>query len=355
MLQNHIAVTQEYFSMEHDYSLLNVKKESDDDGVENNAGECDGIETVDIMEEVNTKPLEVPEIIPINSIHDSLLYSVVTSAFEENAADYIKVNIGCGEEEQLCELTNKNISKKELPKVILDKIDDKSTIIADESIPKHIFNQITDKSTVQHDGKSYVLAKAYSCHKCKELFFDKVKLQAHNCTAMANEPKRPKGVPPSPTRLLKCKKCLKIFCSNQQLGKHVCRTITLLQCKKCKKRFRYGSCFSKHQCTLVPRQKKKFPCKVCKEVFLTSRKLTLHRNELHPIPKTHKCRRCNIVFQTREEFMKHGKEEHKSPSTTCPICHKTIKRENVSKHRASHSGELNFCCEYCGEYNHSSY
>lgn len=339
--------------MEHDYSSLTVKVEPGDD-----ADNKDGIEDAHTTEKVEEMKLaQVPGVplIPLISAYPNILFSALTVAKDEDKADYINVNIGCGEEEQLCELTNKNISKNELPKVILDKIDDKSTIIADESIPKHIFNQITEKSTVQHDGKSYVLAKAYSCHKCKELFFEKVKLKSHNCTPMV-----PKVVlepvadaaPSAPTRLLKCKKCLKIFCSNQALGNHVCRTITLLQCKKCKKRFRYGSCFTKHHCTLIPRpKKKKYTCKVCKESFPTCRKLTTHRHELHPIAKTHKCRRCNIVFQTKEEFLKHGKEEHKSTSIACPICHKSIRRDNVSKHRASHSGELNFCCEYCGEFN----
>ncbi|KPJ01324.1 Zinc finger protein 57 [Papilio xuthus] len=121
-------------------------------------------------------------------------------------------------------------------------------------------------------------------------------------------------------------------------------------CKECGKLFK-----SKHNRYLhIARTHKKepaYPCTKCDEVLFSYTLRYRHMIEVHGIERLFECEQCDRTYDSRKSLREHNRRFHlKIFKHQCDLCDKRFYLPSrLKEHIASHSGERNFRCEYCGK------
>ncbi|XP_055547626.1 zinc finger protein 345-like [Wyeomyia smithii] len=163
-----------------------------------------------------------------------------------------------------------------------------------------------------------------------------------------------------------CNICGVRYRVSTDLSKHVLsdhQGKTAYHCKACNVSFETKNQYYRHRNQVHTKPTRKpYRCRLCPEVPLTSRDLTVHIENSHPTDDYpyKRCADCPAKFFTGMSLGVHERTKHGKPgkgglpyptSYVCDLCGKKYKNKNSLKiHMANvHDGERMFACDVCGK------
>ena len=156
--------------------------------------------------------------------------------------------------------------------------------------------------------------------------------------------KRPKRV-----RKLRCKICNNVFNSTKEWNKHYEENHPLLPCLDCGKMFRNPKSLYHHRYTHT-KTTVIFPCTKCEQVFPFVSQLESHiftHRKVKHFPCT--ATSCQKVFKTEWNRLTHEKS-HSTPKTQCTQCdYSTNDLRYLKQHMRVHSDVCKHKCPQCGQ------
>lgn len=191
-----------------------------------------------------------------------------------------------------------------IPPDVIQKIKNTKIKETTRKIPKNVLDTISEKADLNIGGKKFILAKAFTCKKCKDIFFSQESYNehVHVCNFKPDNPILT-------ANYKKCKNCPKIFKNQFQEITHTCavkrKKRNPLKCYKCDVRLKCLSMYATHKCeppklTGLIKRVKYYKCKDCDERFTFHRELTSHRKLVHPqkiVPKvSYLCDFCVVLI-----------------------------------------------------------
>ncbi|XP_070494102.1 zinc finger protein 883-like [Chironomus tepperi] len=149
----------------------------------------------------------------------------------------------------------------------------------------------------------------------------------------------------------KCGHCLKAFCNDQELVKHLLIFhAKILTCPVDFRNFNNNQAFTIHMHNnhkeLFPNSS--FTCSVCKTEFETLYEKLSHMKNCKE--KSFNCLHCQKTFSRKCHLVKHLKLVSGELNITCEVCNKVCRDKHDYKiHSRSHSSEKLFKCSLCSK------
>lgn len=146
-----------------------------------------------------------------------------------------------------------------------------------------------------------------------------------------------------------CSFCQKSFASKASVDTHQLRAHNLnpesaLSCSECGKLFIRRSALEVHLKIHSPH--KPFHCEHCGKSFTQKVSRDIHVAK-HTGKYDYQCTICQKAFASQAKLNSHS-FVHKAPRFTCELCgHGFVRRDTLTVHQRSHSGERSFQCSVC--------
>lgn len=149
-------------------------------------------------------------------------------------------------------------------------------------------------------------------------------------------PKRPKGSQDSRAGTFDCRKCERVYMTEEELEKHLLNhdEHRPYKCPQCNKGFKQPCHLNQHLRTHT--DERPFPCEVCRKSFKQACQLKQHMR-LHTGEKPYQCSQCSRAFKQASQLNQHVRLHTGEKPYKCNHCSKTFTQASqLRSHKKTH-------------------
>ncbi|XP_068160849.1 zinc finger protein 646 isoform X2 [Antennarius striatus] len=213
-------------------------------------------------------------------------------------------------------------------------------------------NTYSNQLAMKNHLRTHFAFKKHSCQNCGKGFRGKKQLSAHVCADLRRDATR--GRRGLKSRASKCKECLQVFLSVDQLTSHICdgpagssdaqidmcsnKEERPFTCNICNRSYRHAGSLLNHKNT---HKTGHFSCTFCSKPFTNPMALRNH-TRIHTQKKKYVCLTCGKAFRLASILHNHQRVHNRVTSHfSCPACGKGFQgRSGLKRHRC-HPGQEN--------------